>query len=51
MTGSVTSAYNALFQTRQIVLPATVSSRGAITVILTVRSPAGLTTLYTGSAD
>src|SRR5438132_608022 len=51
MAGRVTSALNERFHTRQTVLPASVSSLGAMAAVLTVLSPRGLTTLYTGSAD
>ena len=45
------SALNDRFDTMQTVLPAKVFSRGVMLIILTVLSPIGLTTLYTGSAD
>ena len=51
IAGRVTSALNARFHTMQTVLPAKVSRRGTMLIILTVLSPIGLTTLYTGLAD
>ena len=51
IAGRVTSALNARFHTMQTVLPAKVFRRGTMLIILTVLSPIGLTTLYTGSAD
>src|SRR5581483_1522903 len=51
MAGRGTSDLNERFHTRPTVLPASVSSLGAMAVVLTKLSPRGLTTLYTGSAD
>src|SRR3954469_14521947 len=50
MAGRVTSALNDRFHTSPTVLPASVSSRGAMAVALAVLSPTGLTTLNAGSA-
>src|SRR5688572_25238328 len=51
MARRVTSDLKERFHTRQTVLPASVSSLGAMAAVLTVLSPRGLTTWYTGSAD
>lgn len=51
IAGWVTLALKALFHTMQTVLPARVSRLGAMLVSLTILSPVGLTTSYTGLAD
>src|SRR5205823_7447045 len=51
MAGRAMSALNARFHAMQTVLPAKVVRRGVMLIIVTVLSPMGLTTLYTGSAD
>jgi hypothetical protein len=45
------SALKERFDTMQAVLPAKSFGRGVMLIILTVLSPIGLTTLYTGSAE
>src|SRR4051794_26238861 len=45
------SALKEWFDTMQAVLPAKVFGRGVMLISLTVLSPSGLTTLYTGSGD
>src|SRR5436853_553532 len=45
------SALKERFETMQAVLPAKVVGRGVMLISLTVLSPIGLTTLYTGSVD